>query len=267
MVRARWKRACASLLKTRFSRQLFGTTLWAPHSWTSRQESRCCFMVAKPFCSSRDRYMKSPALGPSLQMKNMIPMGTLSFWLNSRCRRSRSSWSWHLGWKKIPVLRQRRRRGSPCKSTSGVIQLEMILRPPWEIRVKHLGPYIGSPHGAPCGPLVFPSTTCLPFNNSAAQQADILALRANIGRCCGSRPAKENVGGGHSQICYDFNSEKGCHRPKCIFEHREFTEEHKAEQAESVKRTAKMKCEYCFKSGHALSSCRKKLAAEKLPNT
>ena len=68
-------------------------------------------------------------------------------------------------------------------------------------------------------PFVFQLATCLPTSNSAAQHADVQALRDRLELCCGGPPKKEK------RACYNFNSDAGCRRAVCIFEHRELSKE------------------------------------------
>jgi hypothetical protein len=49
--------------------------------------------------------------------------------------------------------------------------------------------------------------------------------------------------------CYNFNSDAGCQRLNCIFEHRKLTDEENAKRAEDAKKRAvPMKCDYWFKT-------------------
>jgi len=72
-------------------------------------------------------------------------------------------------------------------------------------------------------PFVFQPTTCLPTNNSAAQHADVQALRDRLELCCGGLPKKEPRK--ITSACYNFNSDAGCRRAVCTFEHRELSKE------------------------------------------
>ena len=56
--------------------------------------------------------------------------------------------------------------------------------------------------------------------------------------------------------CYRFNSDAGCKNAGCIFEHRELTEEDVVARAPA----APVKCTYCWKTGHSMAVCRKRVA-------
>jgi len=60
------------------------------------------------------------------------------------------------------------------------------------------------------------------------------------------------------QACYQFNSEAGCSRTGCMFEHRLPTEEEVAIRGKRERRpkdTPRV-CEYCRTSGHTADTCR-----------
>jgi hypothetical protein len=107
-------------------------------------------------------------------------------------------------------------------------------------------------------PVVFPPLACLPTNNSAAQQADVQALRDQLELCCGSLPKKINDG---RPYCYNFNTDTGCRRDMCAFEHRKMSKE---EVLEKKEKAAALTCAYCFNTGHSLSVCRRRIADDKL---